>query len=403
MDSIASRVRGDFPGLRGVVHLNAASMGAAPRVALEAVAGQLALLDRGPAGGPWSRYVADFESHVEIARAEAAKLLGARADEVGLAQDTTSGLHHAIDAIPFRRGDNIVVSDLEYPQVGLAAANAAREDGVEIRWVKHRAGRLTIDDHRAVIDGRTRALLVSSVGWVTGQRIDLAALSELADERGFFLVVDAVQQLGGLAIDCSKLRVDFLMAGGYKWLNAPFGVGVLYVRREAHERGLRLRRLGLLGLEPPSGGWAGYYARPDMVALPAFAPSASVRRFEAQGTPNRLGSAGLAASLRYRNAVGDVDRAILELSGELHEALRSAGAAVLTPEAERDRAGIVTFTLDADPATDARVRDFLESRRIYVSARYCAGVGGVRAAVHYWNDRDDVAALVGAVREFRRR
>ena len=78
----------------------------------------------------------------------------------------------------------------------------------------HRAGRLTVDDYRPAIDRRTRALLVSSVGWVTGERLDLASLSQLAEDRGFFLVVDAVQHLGGVSLDCSALRIDFLTSGG---------------------------------------------------------------------------------------------------------------------------------------------------------------------------------------------
>src|SRR5205809_41914 len=137
---------------------------------------------------------------------------------------------------------------------------------------------------------RTRAMLVSSVGWVTGERLDLGALSELAAKRGFFLVVDAVQQLGGVAIDCSKLRIDFLTSGGYKWLNAPFGCGVLYVSRGVHELGLRVRRVGLLGLEEPASGWDSFYESPHMKPLPDLRPARSVRRFEAQRTPNRLGA-----------------------------------------------------------------------------------------------------------------
>ncbi len=398
-----SRVRKDFPGLRGVTFLNSASMGIVPAPALAAVEKQLAILRGGPAGQGWGAYVDAFEAPIETARSEARRLLGAREDEVGLIGDTTSGLHQAIDAIPFRAGDNVVLSDLEYPQVALAAKNAAREQEVEVRFVPHRDGRLSIDDYRAAVDSRTRAVLVSSVGWVTGQRLDLAAFSTLAEERDLFLVVDAVQQLGGISLDCSALRIDFLMAGGYKWLNAPFATGVFYVRRGAHGRGLRVRRVGLLGLEPPAMGWNSFYDHPDMRPLPALEPERSIRRFEAQGTPNRLGSAGLATSLRYRNELSSVDDHILGLGAELMAGLDERGARVVTPRADRDRAGIVTFTFGDGPAADKALRDSLEGQSIYVGARYCSGVGGVRAAVHYFNDACDVARLLDGIDRFRRR
>jgi cysteine desulfurase / selenocysteine lyase len=397
-------VRRDFPAIRDVVFLNAASMGLACSAAVDAVGAQLALLERGPRKLGWTRFVERFEGGVDRARREAARLLRAHGDEVGLIGDTTSGLHQAIEAIPLRGGENVVLGDLEYPQVALAAENARRERGSEIRLVRHRGGRLSVDDYRAAIDGRTRAVLVSSVGWVTGERMDLAAFSELAQRHGFFLVVDVVQQVGGVSIDCSKLRIDFLMAGGYKWLNAPFGCGLFYVRRGAHELGLQMRRVGLLGLEEPSGGWRSFYASPEMTPLPALAPSPSVRRFEAQGTPNRLGAAGLAAALRHRNAQGRaaVERHILDLAGELIEELVSRGAKVWTPRAEAARAGIVTFTFGGGPAEDKRIHRSLERRGIFTSVRYCSGVGGVRVALHLFNTREDTIALLLALEEIRR-
>lgn len=397
--------RRSFPGLRDIVFLNAASMGIAASPALEAIGQQQRLLAAGPRTLGWTRFVELFERGVAEARREATRLLRAESDEVGLISDTTAGLHHAIEAIPFEAGDNVVLSDLEYPQVALAAANARRERSVELRFVKHRAGRMSIDDFRTAIDSRTRALLVSSVGWVTGERIDLAAFSDLAEKRDLFLVVDAVQQLGGLSIDCSKLRIDFLTSGGYKWLNAPFGCGVMYVRRRVHERGVRVRRVGLLGLEEPRSGWSSFYSSPDMKPLPDLEPARTVRRFEAQGTPNRLGAAGLAAALRHRNGQDrrGVDRHILDLGAELIAELAARSATIWTPHEEASRAGIVSFTFDGRPTADEKLRAFLEQRRIFTSVRYCSGVGGVRVAMHLFNVREDLRALLAAIDAFRRR
>lgn len=400
----AARVRRDFPALAGdLVFLNSASMGAVSTPALRAIEEQTRLLAEGPAKLGWNRFIERFEAGVDRAREEAARLLGARRDEVGLIGDTTSGLHQAIDAIPFAEGDNVVLSDLEYPQVALAAQNARRERGVEVRFVRHRDGRVTADDYRAAVDRRTRAILVSSVGWVTGERVDLAALSNLAEERDLFLVVDAVQQLGGVSLDCAKLRIDFLTAGGYKWLNAPFGCGLFYARSAAHERGIHVRRVGLLGLEEPEGGWGSFYGSPTMKPLPDLSPTATVRRFEAQGTHDRLGAAGLAAALAHRNAQGrrEIDRHVLELTGTLIDELAGRGAKIWTPRAAPRRAGIVCFTFGGGPAADIALQQKLEAERIFVGARYCSGVGGVRVAVHLFNTRRDVRALLAAIDRLR--
>ena len=148
-------------------------------------------------------------------------------------------------------GDNIVLCDLEYPQVALSATHVQQYLGVEVRVVRHRQGLVTIDDYAELIDKRTRLLLVSSVQWINGLRLDLAAFSQLAEQHGCFLVVDAIQQLGALPLDLSGLRVDFLAAGAQKWLNAPFGVGLLYVRQGVQDRVQPGLAHGLFALAEP--------------------------------------------------------------------------------------------------------------------------------------------------------
>src|SRR5439155_858500 len=186
------------------------------------------------------------------AREEGARLLNVTPAEIAFIDDTTMGLNIALAAIPFTPGDNIVLCDLEYPQVALSATHVQQYLGVEVRVVHHRQGLVTIDDYAELIDQRTRLLLVSSVQWINGLRLDLAAFSQLAEQHGCFLVVDAIQQLGALPLDLSGLRVDFLAAGAQKWLNAPFGVGLLYVRQGVQDKVQPGLAHGLFALAEPA-------------------------------------------------------------------------------------------------------------------------------------------------------
>ena len=72
---------------------------------------------------------------------------------------------------------------------------------------------------------RTRAVVVSSTQWSNGYRIDLPALADACQRAGAWLVVDAIQQAG--AVPVATDGVDFLIAGGHKWLNAPMGTGFM--------------------------------------------------------------------------------------------------------------------------------------------------------------------------------
>ena len=294
-------VRADFPGSTQQVYLNAAGVGLPPRSALAAVQRATTLLGQGPADIGYKAYYHAIGDPSAKAKEEAARLLKVTPAEIAFIDDTTMGLNIALAAIPFASGDNIVLCDLEYPQVALSAAHPQQHLDVEVRIAHHRDGIVTVDDYAKLIDKRTRLLLVSSVQWINGLRMDLAAFSQLAQEHGCFLVVDAIQQLGAIPLDLSGVQVDFLAAGAQKWLNAPFGLGLLYIRHGVQEKVRPGLAHGLFALAEPAGGWVRYLGDPSLTPFLSLPLAPDARRFEIHGMPKTLGTAGLAASLAYVN------------------------------------------------------------------------------------------------------
>jgi selenocysteine lyase/cysteine desulfurase len=335
------------------------------------------------------------------AKEEAARLLNVTPAEIAFIDDTTMGLNIALAAIPFSPGDNLVLCDLEYPQVALSAAYPQQHQGVEIRVARHRNGIVTIDDYVKLIDTHTRLLLVSSVQWINGLRMDLPAFSQLAQEHSCFLVVDAIQQLGAIPLDLSTLQVDFLAAGAQKWLNAPFGLGILYIRKGVQEKVRPGLAHGLFALAEPTGGWVRFLGDPHLTPFLALPLAPDARRFEIHGMPKTIGTAGLAASLAYVNGLDS--RAVTEhiiLSGDfLIEELKRRGIKVWTPEAHHLRSGIVTCEPFPNAEQVHQLTQALEAKRIYPTVRYCSGVGGLRVSIHYYTSRSDLEALLAAMDE----
>ena len=97
--------------------------------------------------------------------------------------------------------------------------------GVTIRWVKNRNGRILVDDIRKLMDDRTRLVSLSAVQFSNGFRHDLEATSNLCNERGVYLNLDAIQWAGALQLSVEKLGIHFLSVGGHKWMLAPVGTG----------------------------------------------------------------------------------------------------------------------------------------------------------------------------------
>jgi selenocysteine lyase/cysteine desulfurase len=339
------------------------------------------------------------------AKEEAARLLNVTSAEIAFIDDTTMGLNIALAAIPFAPGDNIILCDLEYPQVAISATHPQRHSGVEVRVAPHRDGIVTVDDYAKLIDKHTRLLLVSSVQWINGLRMDLAAFSQLAQEHGCFLVVDAIQQLGAIPLDLAGLQIDFLAAGAQKWLNAPFGLGVLYIRKEVQDKVRPGLAHGLFALAEPAAGWVRYLGDPSLTPFLSLPLAPDARRFEIHGMPKTLGTAGLAASLAYVNELDShgVTEHIITLGDVLIEELKRRGIKVWTPAAHHLRSGIVTCEPFPDAERVHHLTQALEAKHIYPSVRYCSGVGGLRVSIHYYTSREDLEVLLAAMDEIMQR
>ncbi len=394
-------VRADFPGSTQQVYLNAAGVGLPPCSALEAVQRTVSLLGHGPAEMGYKNYYRAIGEASVKAKEEAAQLLHATSAEIAFIDDTTMGLNIALAAIPFAPADNLIVCDLEYPQVAISASHPQRRHQIEIRVARHRNGIVTVDDYAELIDQHTRAIVVSSVQWINGLRMDLAALSQLAKEHHCFLVVDAIQQLGAMPLDLSALQVDFLAAGAQKWLNSPFGTGILYIRKERQDRLQPGLAHGLFAFSEPAEGWAKYLGNPALTPFLSLALAPDARRFEVHGMPKTIGAAGLAASLAYVNALDTqaVTDHILGLGDFLIEELQRRRIKVWTPADHRLRSGIVTCAPFPDAERVHQLTQELEKKQIYPTVRYCSGVGGMRVSIHYYTNRRDLEALLAAMDE----
>jgi cysteine desulfurase / selenocysteine lyase len=390
-------VRRLFPGAADKAFLDAACTSLAPTVAVEAIGAFLRDALLCPEPSATAQHIA-MDLSRGAAKLGAARLIGASPEEIALVESTTAGLSAAVPALPFADGDNVLISDLEFLQVAIPFDQVRRSKRIELRPVRHRAGVVTADDFARACDARTRAIAVSSVQWSHGLRLDLARLSEIAARHNSWLIVDAIQQLGAASLDVSRLGVDILVCGGHKWLNAPFGCGFLYVNRRRLAEVEPLTR-GYLTLRTPEGGWGRYFGTPEITPFRDYEYVGTAKKFEAGGTSNYPGAIGLGASLRLINDLGvtAIEGHIRELSRELIEELRRRRARVVTPDDDASRAGIVTFRFFDEPERDAALAEALSARRVYVSTRYTAGVGGTRASVHFFNNRDDLAQLFAAL------
>ncbi len=388
----------EFPQTNRLVYLNTAGEGLLPKRALKQLSTVMGRVGRCE--------VSDEEVFelMKNLRREAAKVIGAKPGEIALTTSTTTGLKSILSLLHIKKGDNIVSFDLEFPTVGAAVISICRRTGCKVKVVRNKGGIYTLEDIEKIVDENTKAIVLSSVEWVNGYRFNLRAVAEIAEKVGAYLIVDAVQHIGALRINVHKEGVDFLAAGGEKWLLAPLaGCGILYVRSDLIEKYEPLV-YGLMNLEEPEEGWSRWWSNPgkDPWSTPMLTKTAV--RYEWGGTPPLPGIVILYEAVKLLNSIGiaDIERRNFMLKEYLIDQLSSIGARIVSYVDDTENwSSITTFRLKERFDEDCRIVDSLRGKGIIVAARGSTGICGIRVSPHFYNDREDIDMLVENLRRFR--
>lgn len=371
-----STLNDEFPQIDGLRYLNHAAVAPWPRRATEAVAA-FAQQNMTLGARDYPQWLA-VESRL---RARFTRMLNAPTSaDIALVKNTSEALSFVAFGLDWNPGDQIVISDEEFPS-NRVVWEALEPKGVEVIQVS-----LKGDDPEgallAACGPKVRLMAISAVQYASGLRLDLRRLGEGCEERGVLLCIDAIQQLGAMPFDVQQYRCAFAMADGHKWLLGPEGLGVFYCRSDLRPT-LKLHEYGWHMLEH-----AGDYDRTD------WQPARSARRFEC-GSPNLLGAMALEASLSLLEEVGmtEVGQALAERLDQLQEGLLAMpGVRLLSPTDPVRRAGIMTFTLDGVDNADLFER--LKAEQIVCALRG----GGVRLSPHFYTRPDVIEQTLTVIR-----
>lgn len=317
-----------------------------------------------------------FRRTMARTRERAASVLGARADQVAFTANTSDGLNLLAGGLDWEEGDRVAVPGCEFP-ANVYPFLLLEDRGVEVDFVPHREGCVTAERVAETITDRTRLLSVSWVQFLSGHRTDLAEIAALCRRRDVVFCVDAIQGLGALELDVDWAGVDFLAAGGHKWLMGTQGLGLVYVSDDLLER-----------LRPVRAGWA--HGPIDFEHLfeyrLRFHPDAT--RFEA-GTPNELGVPALEAALDLYERAGPTrcEERVLELARRAVRGMIELGHAHYGPDAVRS--GIVTFRHPEPEDLQA----YLAEHAVAVAVRN----GLLRVSPAYYNTPAEIDRLLDLV------
>ena len=381
-------VREDIPLLKDVIYLDAASTTPTPRPVVEAMCDYFYNYNANTGRGAYHLTVKATHK-LDEARNRIAKFVNSDPNEIIFTKNTTEAINMVAHGLEFKKGDNIITSNMEHHS-NLVPWLKLQKQGVEVKIVK--ADEQGIIDPGAIekaADENTRLITISHISNSIGSVQPVDEISEVAENKGIFCLVDAAQSAGHTELDLKKLRADFVAFPGHKGFLGPVGTGFLYCANQAQDQ-----------MEPLNLGGGTV----DNVTEEDFQLAESPTCFEG-GTQNIAGFIGLGEAMNYLERIGisKIEKHSKKLTRIMYQEIQDIEKVRVYGSPENIY-GIVSFNIDKiNPHDLAKILDEVKSICVR-SGFHCAmpsirhmGAyefgGTVRASVHYYNTQEEIEIL----------
>lgn len=366
-------VRGEFRQSPAFVNLENGYLSPQPESTLRVLEEEIRAFNLRP-----SHYMRrDWNADRQRVTRELAELAGCGSDELVITRNTTEALGTVIAGLPWREGDEAVMTDQDYGtmleqfrQVG----RRHRVKCVEIPLPLHPGDdEEIVQAYERAITPRTRVLLVTHMINLTGQILPARKIAEMAHARGVEVILDAAHSFAHIEFEFRETGCDYLGASLHKWLCTPAGAGILIVRREK-----------IAGVWPLLGE----------TSLPAD----DIRKFERLGTQPAWILRTIPEAIRFHRAVGPARKEARLRSLQQRWTSRAAEVSGVTLNTPGGTRSCAIANVAVEGKSPAAVSDALfERHRIYTVPIDHPTAGGVRVTPHLYTRPADLDALVDAL------
>ena len=369
-------IRSQFAALERYIYLNSAAVSPIPRAAVNAVISQLE-----DVANHGSEHYTDWVATKNRSRGLLAGMLNVQPDQIAFMRNTSDGFASIANGLSWKKGDNIVSFEGEFPANFYPWRMVRDRYDVELRLCPERDGRIDLDEFIGMIDSNTKLVSISSVQYASGFRADLERIGRAARAAGALFAIDMIQGLGATVYDLPAQYVDLASGASHKWLCAPEGCGILYVSDRARER-VQPSFVGWISVETP---WD--FADRDQ----PFKPNTLAWE---SGTGASSLFYGLEQSLKLLTETGleKVEKYLDELTNYLCELLAGKDYKILSSRTPGERSAVVCVQ-HTNGMSCSEIAEQLGRQNVIVSPR----VDRLRIAPHFYNNEEDIERLVEAL------
>ena len=320
------------------------------------------------------------QKNKRLVAARIGEIVGCTADEIAITRNTTESLDLIIGGMSWKEGDEAVMAEQDYGAMLNHFKFVARRYGVVNRLVSvpnhPRDDEEIVDLYASAITDKTRLLMVCHMINITGQVLPIRKICDMAHARGVEVMVDGAHAYSHIRFQMKDLDCDYYGTSLHKWLSAPLGSGMLYVRKEKIDTVWPLLAEG--ELEPND-----------------------ILRLNHVGTDPVHVDLGILNAIEYQNAIG-LERKEARLKFLQHywtSKLRGLPRVVINTPADMNRHGGIGNVgiegIDPRELADTLFNDY----RIFTVGIDRPGVRGLRITPNLYTTTEELDALVSAITE----
>jgi len=229
-------IQNAFSVTRGIINLNNGGVSPSPRIVTEALVRYIWQQEDATAYTMWQI----LEPQSETIRTGLAELFGCDREEIAITRNASESLEILLMGMNFKSGDEILTTTQDYPRMLTTLRQREQREGLVLKLVKipippRNLSEITAAFEKGITD-RTRLILMAHQVNITGQITPVKAVCDLARGRGIETIVDGAHSFAQFDFKQKDLGCDYFGTSLHKWLYAPKGTGLLYIKRDKIEK-----------------------------------------------------------------------------------------------------------------------------------------------------------------------
>ena len=357
-----------------ILNLNNGGVCPQPRVVQEAVERYNRLSNETPSYYMWRI----LDQGREPMRQKLADIAGCSAEEIAVNRNSSEALETVIFGLRLERGDEVILAKQDYPNMINAWKQREHRDGVVLKWIDIELPSedvtYIVDKYTSEFTERTKVVHITHVINWNGQVLPVRQIADIAKSRGIDVLVDGAHSFAHLDFAIPDLNCDYFGTSLHKWLCAPFGSGMLYVRNE------KIKELYPL------------FGSPDP-------ESEDIRKFEHLGTRSFAIEQAIGQAADFHNMIG-----IERKSARLHylknywaeQAVGMKGVSIGT-SLHRDFGGAIAL-LQVEGKEPGKVGNYLfKHHKVHTTSIVWENIEGVRITPNVYTVTSDLDRLLEAI------